>query len=279
MPNVAVVYLASPRASGWMEWTRLDCLAASLTLLRRHAPSWSVIIFHEDYTNEDMRRLAGAAGGNISFEKIDISGQEQYHVNHRPDNRVGTYGYCMMCRFFAGQVQAHPALAPYTHYVRLDDDSYIMSPLSQASIDKMTSADYAYRCLYQEPYEATWNFVYNFMKKEGLPIPNRSFSRNSPYNNFHMSSLAMWSHPTVKKLVALIEDGHYHVKDGWTDTAVHSAIIWLLGPTLGFKIHEEKGFDYRHNVHCSHDGPHGIYCKDKLNGQYSWGPPAVLEAK
>ncbi len=276
MLNLIVVYLASPRDSGWLDWKRIDCLEASLKLLKLHAPQWPVIVFHEDYTDEDQKRLEKVYDP-ISFEKIDISGHEQHHVNRRPDNRVGTYGYCMMCRFFAGQLQAHPALSQYTHYMRLDDDSYIMSPLKQESIDQMCAADYTYRSLYQEPHQDTWNFTLKFMEREGLKKPSIPFSRNSPYNNFHVSSLAMWNHPVVKKFLAEIEDGHYHVKDGWTDTAVHSAIIWLLGSALGFKFHVEKGFEYRHNIHCVHDGSHGKYCSDHLNGKYSWGPPACLE--
>lgn len=261
-----------------MDWTRLDCLEASLKLLRLHAPPWPVIVFNEDYTDEDKARLKKVSG-NISFEKIDISGHEQYHVNHRPDNRVGTYGYCMMCRFFAGQVQNHSALSQYTHYVRLDDDSYIMSPLTQEIVARISEADYTYRSMYQEPHQDTWKFTLDFMDKEGIVKPILEYSKNSPYNNFHASSLAMWRHPIVKKLFDSIENEHAHLKYGWTDTAVHSAIIWLLGPALGFKIHAERGFDYRHNIHCCHDGPHGKYCVDHMGGKCSWGPPACLEEK
>ncbi len=276
MSDLAVVYLCSPRAAGWMDWARLDCLAASLKLLRLHAPPWPVIIFHEDYTDEDKKRLTDIAG-DITFEKIDLSGQEEFHINHRPDNRVGTYGYNMMCRFFAGQMQAHPALQKYSHYMRLDDDSYLMSPLTPNIVEKIMSSDYTYRCLYQEKHQDCWNAALAFMGQDGLPKTLRYYNMNSPYNNYHTSSLAMWRHPLVKKFLAQIEAEHRHVRDGWTDTAVQSAIIWLLGPALGFKIHTETGFDYRHNLHCSHTGPHGKYCTDHIGGKLSWGPPACLE--
>jgi hypothetical protein len=37
-------------------------------------------------------------------------------------------GYMMMCRFFSGIVQKHPELQKYSHYIRLDDDSYLTDP-------------------------------------------------------------------------------------------------------------------------------------------------------
>ncbi len=277
MSNLAVVYLASPKAAGWMDWTRLDCLVASLKLLRLHAPAWPVIVFHEDYEEAEMERLKAVAE-NITFEKVDFSGQEHLHVNRRPDNRVGTYGYCMMCRFFSGQMQNHPAIQPYTHYMRLDDDSYIMEPLTPDCVERILSSDYTFRSLYQESHREIYDYTVDFMNKEGLPKTNRECTSDSPYNNFHVSSLAMWRHPVVRKFLNGIEDMYPFAKFGWTDTNVHSMLIWLLGPALGFKVNIER-FAYRHNLHCIHDGPHGQYCSDHLGGQYNWGPPACLEQK
>ncbi len=274
--NMVVVYLASPRASAWSAWSRLDCLEASLKLLRQHCPPWPIIIFHEDYTGEDKDRLR-AISPDITFEQVDFTGLENIHVNCRPDSRVGTYGYCMMCRFFAGQLQKHPSVQEYTHYMRLDDDSYIMEPLSQKIVETIGQADYSYRSVYQEDWKEAYDFVFNFMKQEGLEAPAKPYNRDSPYNNYHTSKLAMWRHPTVLKLLDQIETMGAHLRRGWTDTAVHAAIIWLLGPRLNFAVHLEKDFAYRHNQQCVHAGPHGQYCKDVLGGQYSWGPPACLE--
>ncbi len=278
--SMVVVYLASPRTTEWRCWTRLDCLAASIKLLRLHAPKeWPVIVFHEDYEEKDKERLRTIAGAGLSFEKIDFSGLESTHVNRRPDNRVGTYGYCMMCRFFAGQLQKHPAVQAYSHYMRLDDDSYFLNPISAHSLEKMSKADYTYRCLYHEDYSEAWNFTVEFMKQEGLLVPSRVYDGASPYNNFHVSSLAMWQHPVVQRFTDKIDKENMFTKNGWTDTAVHSALIYLLGPVLGFSVNVERDFMYRHNQHCSHSEPHNQYCKDRFNEEYNWGPPACLEEK
>ncbi len=275
--EMVVVYLASPRAAGWRCWTRLDCLSASLKLLRLHAPPWPVVVFHEDYEEEDKQRLRAIAGENISFEKIDFTGLEASHINRRPDNRVGTYGYCIMCRFFAGQLQKHPAVQAYSHYMRLDDDSYLLNPVSLANVEKMKTADYTYRSVYHEDYKPAWNFALEFMKKEGLTAPQRAYDGASPYNNFHVSSLALWCQPLVQRFVESIDKENMFTRNGWTDTAVHSAILYLLGPTLGLKVCSNCDFMYRHNQHCVHSEPHNQYCKDRFGGEYNWGPPACLE--
>mgnify|MGYP001997818112 CR=1 FL=1 len=37
-------------------------------------------------------------------------------------------GYLMMCRFFSGEMQKHPALQKYDGYIRFDDDSFLIEP-------------------------------------------------------------------------------------------------------------------------------------------------------
>ncbi len=280
MSDMVVVYLASPRAHGWMDWTRLDCLVASLKLLRLHCPPWPVIVFHEDYTEEDRQRLL-AVTPEITFEQIDFSGEEQYHINHRPDNRVGTYGYCRMCQFFCGEMQRHPALQPYMRYLRLDDDSYIMEPLKPETLRLIQNHDYSYRSTCQEKHQHIWDNAVAFMKREGIPKSlHLQYHPDVPYNNFHVSSLAMWRKPEIQKFLQEAEAQHRYVQDGWTDASVHNVVIKLLGFPLAVSVYRDRSFAYRHNVHCCHEGQaHGKYCVDHLRGQYSWGPPACLEAK
>ncbi len=277
MPDVVVVYLASPRVNGWQDWTRLDCLEASLKLLRLHAPPWPVVIFHEDYTTEDQQRLLKIAP-DITFEKINFTGKEVTHVNHRPDNRVGTYGYCMMCRFFGGQMQNHPLIQAHTHYMRLDDDSYIMSPITTEMVDKMTQADYSYRSLSGENHQGLFDHTVKFMNERGFKV-RQPYSTSVPYNNFHISKLSMWKHPLVQDFLNGIDAISGFTQLGWTDASVHKMVTSMLCPEIGLSVYSGARFAYRHNQHCSHDGPHVKYCSDHRGGVLSWGPPACLEAQ
>ncbi len=274
--NTVVVYLASPRAASWRCWTRLDLLAASLTLLKMHAPNWPVVVFHEDYNDDDKKRMSNIYE-NITFEAVDFRGKESVYKNHRPDNRVGTYGYCMMCRFFCGQMQSHSALQKYSHYMRLDDDSYIMSEITPEHIEQFLAHDYSYITVSQESHPDLWQHTEDFKRRNGLCGFSVGYESRVPYNNFHVSSMALWKHPVIRCFVDELEDMNAYTALGWPDASVHSMIMSQLCPELGLKVMCKKMFDYRHNQHCCHDGPHGKYCLDRFGGEYNWGPPVCLE--
>lgn len=275
--ELVVVYLASPKDHAWLQWTRLDCLEASLKLLRKYAPAWPVVVFHEDYGDEEQHRLQTAANGGVTFSQISLAGQEQYYVNRRPENRVGDYGYAMMCRFFCGIMQAHPLVAEYDRYMRLDDDSYIMSPLTPEIVGRLLSADYACVSYSYEPHEPLWQYTLEFLAREGLKTKHR-YTGQVPYNNFHVASLALWRHPVIQRFLEGIEARHAYLREGWFDASIHGIIFRVLCPLLGLNTHAESGFDYRHNQHCAHHGrPHGKHCTDGRSAAYPWGPPLCLE--
>ena len=273
--SLVAVYLASPRIEGWMKWTRLDCLCASVALLKKFAPPMPIIVFHEDYTDEDKVRLL-TIQPDTKFELVDFSTHLKHFVSNRPGVRTGTYGYYMMCRFFSGVMQAHPALSGYTHYLRLDDDSYIVAPISDTTMGRLQSHDYTFNGYSQEPHIPLWGYTLSFLAAENLHAPPVNYSENVPYTNFHVSSLALWKHPVIKRYTDGIEKQHGCVKLGWYDASIHSQIAFMLCPALGLSVNIEKEFHYRHNIQCCHGGiPHNQYCHDGLGNQYSWGPPPL----
>jgi hypothetical protein len=284
--NLAIVYLASPRAWGWLKWSRLDCLKASLKLVARFMPGYPVVIFHEDYTCEDELRLYKAYVGAmapIQLVKVDFSTHENLYRPGYRSERVGTYGYGMMCRFFSGVMQAHPALDGFTHYMRLDDDSYILSDMAQV-IPKILDHDYTYRTTFEDRSEGFWPHVFQFMLENHLPVPAQVPNLHAvPYTNYHTSSLRLWKHPIVKSFTDSIEAVNGGITMGWDDALVQGAIARFLCPALGFRVRVEDGFCYRHNQHCSHRAGHGHgeLCKDGNDAHHKgainqqWGPPVL----
>lgn len=270
MKSIAAVYLASKRDAAWMKWTRLDCLCASVYLLKKHVRPMPIIIFHEDYTEDDKKRLY-AIDSNIIFDKVDFGGKEHLHVNLRPDNRVGSYGYCMMCRFFSGVLQNHQILKPFSHYMRLDDDSYIVSKLSDAELNRMLEYDYVYNSLFEDPCHSLWSFTQDFMRENNLG--QTDYQSTVPYTNFHISSLALWNHPIVKKYADSIEATNGCLTQRWDDAQI-GLMVAQLAQKLGLRV-GVFDFPYRHNQQCCHKGSHTIYCKDGVNDQYPWGPPVL----
>ena len=283
--NLVVVYLASPRSWGWLKWSRIDCLEASLKLLRRNAGSFPVIIFHEDYELDDMKRL-WTSYPNIKFVQVDFSThQDRYKPGYR-EARIGTYGYGMMCRFFSGVMQAHPALNGFTHYMRLDDDSYILSPMTEAVMARIADNDYTYRCTFEDPqgHRELWDHTLQFLRDHQIPIsPKANYCPTAPYTNYHTSSLRLWQHPAVKAYVESIEACDGCITKGWDDALIQGTICRLLCPATGHRVHVEDGFCYRHNQHCSHrpGHAHGPLCLDGNEAHhhgdinYQWGPPIL----
>jgi hypothetical protein len=271
--DLVVVYLASPRAAGWLRWSRLDCLYASLVLLRKHVCSLPVIVFHEDYTESDKARLS-SVGGDIAFEQVDFTGHESHYVDRRPGERVGTIGYCMMCRFFSGVVQRHPMMRKFSHYLRLDDDSYLIDRIADSTVERLQSFDYSYSSTFSDPYPDLWAFAEAFAKREGFKLAC-PYSENVPYTNFHVASLKLWRHPVIERFVDAIEAERGCVKYRWDDAQTHAVIALAMAPALGLTVNMEREFPYRHNQQCVHTGPHTIYCEDGYDKAYPWGPPRL----
>lgn len=270
--SLIAIYLASPRAWGHLGWTRLDCLETSLALLRRYGPGVPAVIFHEDLEGQDVVRLQKAHPA-LSFEPVSFKGLEgEYRrpPNRGEDERVGSYGYSMMCRFFSGIVQTHPAVTAYTHHLRLDDDSYLTSLLP---LDRLQQADYTYRSLFQDPHASLWRFTQEFLRLRGLPA-DASYTPDSPYTNFYAASTALWTHPIVREWASKVQEGCLHL--GWDDAQAGSCLAKLLAPSLGFQVRHEIGFTYRHNQQHTHEGQgHCDLCYDS-NGQVDgWGPPKL----
>ncbi len=279
MKSLVVVYLASPRAEGWLEWHRLECLFASLVLLHQMQPL-PVIIFHEDYTEADMKMLRTAVdhhGNDITFEQVDFRGHEDAYVDRRPGERVGTYGYTMMCRFFSGVMQRHPLVRPYSHYMRLDDDSYIVGRVEDSVVERLQSFDYSYSSTFCDPYPDLWDFAVRFMAGEGLK-PACDYSEKVPYTNFHVASLRLWRHPVVERFVDALEAERGCVKYRWDDAMTNAVIAFAIAPALGLTVNLEREFPYRHNQQCVHKGPHTPYCVDGRTPPpvFHWGPPAQV---
>ena len=120
----AIVYLAAPREavtetippSGT---PRRNFLMASIASVVQHF-NWGfpIIIFHEDYTEEDKNLIKSKyAYLDITFEKVDFSLPK--HIDESRLSNERPIGYRMMCRFFSGVLQNHPALDNYEYYMIL----------------------------------------------------------------------------------------------------------------------------------------------------------------
>jgi hypothetical protein len=256
--SICIVYLASPRNLKYSNYLRFDVLHKSISIVKKVLP-FDIIVFHEDYTQEDIDRFPN----DIQFVQIDFKGYESQHSYTKR-----RYGYLMMCRFFCGILQSHPCLQSYTHYMRLDDDSFLMHPLiTKEKVLSYLKYDYVYRTtFYEEGHDQTplHTFTKHFLERSNLKAKKISIGY-APYNNFHISSLSLWRHPLIKDYLNSIENYNGYLGHGFLDANIHAQIIWVLASHANLKIHTDFTFGYRHNYHISKIGQEGLHFSNSIS--------------
>jgi hypothetical protein len=237
-------------------------------------PTVDILVFHEDYTDDEFALLPEVT----KFIHIDFSGHEE-HCNkslRRP------YGYLMMCRFFSGVVQSHPEVRKYTHYMRLDDDSFFRTPfLDESKVLELLKHDYVYRSVFQDTQDqqSLWEFTLDFLRTEGYGqhietlkkelrkkhfLQGDRYTGMAPYNNFHIASQRLWQNPVIQRYIQSIEQSHGILRYGWMDANIHGMIAYALTLFIGMKIHKDTSFGYRHNRHVSTLGDVAITYDESL---------------
>ena len=274
-----ILYLASPKThhiyNDPAQTSRLELLQGSVRIARHQFPEIDILVFHEDYTETEFASLPEVT----KFIQVDFSGQEKYCNTslRRP------YGYLMMCRFFSGIVQSHPEVTNYTHYMRLDDDSYFMEPklTLQKVHGEFLQYDYVYRSVFRDTQDqqSLWEFTVEFLHKEGYgqymdtlknELRKKHFLHGdiytglAPYNNFHIASRRLWQNPLIQRYISAIESSHGILQKGWMDANIHAMVIYVLTLFIGMNIHHDGTFGYRHNRHISILGQAGIHYDESL---------------
>ena len=269
-----IVYLASPKShhiyNDPTQTSRLELLRKSLIITRRLFPTTDILVFHEDYAEEQFSLLPQVT----KFIQIDFSGQE--HVCNPALRRP--YGYLMMCRFFSGIMQSHPEVTKYTHYMRLDDDSYFLEPYKH---NVSLTHDYVYRSVFQDTQDqqSLWEFTLEFLRKEGYGshldtlknelrrkyfLQGDTYTGIAPYNNFHIASQRLWQNPLIQRYIHALEACHGILQKGWMDANIHAMIVFVLSLFTGMKVHHDGTFGYRHNRHMSVMDSTAIYYDETL---------------
>lgn len=266
-----IVYLASPRAFG-----RHEVLKASLRITKKCFPTTDIYVFHEDYTDEDFADLPPIR----EAIQVDFSGFDGVH-----NPAVGRKGYLMMCRFFSGILQSMPQLQSYSHYMRLDDDSFFLDPyITESRVQtKMLTQDYVFRSVFHElkPQQGLYDFTMEFLTRNGvnptqlLRIETSLFLQRfvtrdgkytglAPYNNFHVSSLRIWKHPMVVRYLQEIESYGGILRHGWLDANIHAMIVFVFPHVIPIRVLNDIWFGYRHNIHTSPLGVTTIWMDQTL---------------
>lgn len=242
MDNNVVVYLIRGDENS------IAALEKSLSLLRQNFLPWSpadILVFHENNMHPDQL-IGRTAGLPVNTAMVDFSS--------RP---IGTEslsqaqnGYRHMCHFFANEIFFRKELDGYDYYMRLDDDSYIMSPLkfNVFSHMKTHSIRYAYRIILRD-HAKVCRGLENVIKSHFIsanpvgkifcPPPYKAF-----YNNFEICDLSWFRKSPWQDYFAIIEKSNGIWKYRWGDAPIRYYGVMNLIPQK--EIWCIKELHYRH---------------------------------
>lgn len=283
--SFCIIYLASPRRFKAGDILRKDVLRVSYHITRQHFPTTDIFIFHEDYTEEDKQLFPGVK----EFIQVDFSGFDSVH-----NPTFGRKGYLMMCRFFCGPLQSYPQLQQYSHYMRLDDDSFFIEPYltEQLTKQKLLTNTYIYRSVFiehnsqQTLLQFTMHFLKNIYGVDFITMNNLKnkleqekvtkqgiYSGLAPYNNFHICPLELWRLPIVRMYLEEIEKEHGCLRYGWMDANIHAMILYVLSK-VDKRIQHclDMSFGYKHNIHVLDVNTFQVY---KIDNEFF--PKNILE--
>jgi len=253
----------------------IEMLNKSLNLLDnnllRFTKNCDVIIFHES----DLGELRNGIQTNIDlqFHEIvmgspkyaeDIASQIPEFFPH-PTHGNGpiawghpgfTIGYRNMCRFFSGEFHKQEVLQNYKYYLRLDTDSYILTPLNYDIFEFARNNDLNYgycapavQIDTEKVISGFNNFTKEYLNKKNptIYVDVDSIPEGKMfYTNFELGKVSWFLESQYWDFYNAIDESGYIYIRRWGD-----APIKYMGVTLFCepgKIIPVKGFTYQHGA-------------------------------
>lgn len=200
-------------------------------------------------------------------------------------------GYRHMMRWFAIHIWPYLSSRGYTHVMRLDDDSYIHSPIRYNLFEYMRNHDkvYAFRQpVIEEGVGVGWDTLIDSLV-DGYNDTNhrddgtttiiisqeqidefRKDRRISFYNNFFIANINFFMRPPASTLLKWIDESNLIYTQRTGDLVIHSTVVRLLLPPE--RIHWFRDFAYQHMTLCTKPQcGHGVVKGCPQNGGLSRG--------
>lgn len=264
----AIVYLAQKKHSSYGR-DSYSLLQKSLHLLytnylANNHDNTAVFIFHEgDFTHKDWEFLVLESTipiiGNLHF--VNLANTEFWEIpewlrQDDPDKWQGSkryrVGYRHMMRWYAVKIWDFFHLlnqqegCEYKYIMRLDEESYLHSPIDYNLFDHMKNHDYVYgfrQCSYEMgPVQQVFK---NFTKENpDIPIYRKSGGLCGFYNNFFIASLDFFRSPHVQQFLQWVDQQGVIYQKRVNDLVLQTAAVYAFAPPT--KIHRFLDFTYEH---------------------------------
>ena len=252
--RLAIVYMAQKKHASYGS-DSYGKLTKSLDLLYENYNNVhhdDVLIFHEgDFSDKDLPQLRGPDGSRKEVHLIRLAGEFWSLPGHLrnsdqkswQDNQF-TVGYRHMCRWYAGKLFDFLNQMGYEYVMRMDDDSFLHSPIQYNVAEFMESNgyEYGYRldafepCCQVEYRQAYIDLILQDMEDEPTfydeccKNDNNEYNNYGYYNNFFVSKISFWMQPKVRRLFNFVDwtGGIYLYREN--DLVLQSLSVQLFMP-------------------------------------------------
>jgi hypothetical protein len=190
-----------------------------------------VLIKYEGYTEEDLEYFKNKYSNiEFIFEEINSKlpdfldyNEVIQNINKKPIKHWRDLGYRFMCYFYACEIFNHPIISKYKYYMRVDDDSFIESPIANDLFAFMhrNQFDYVYRTLIKSECVISNEGIINFFGSLGTEY-NYISGDVDPFNNFHICNISAIKNNEIIKNKELITNIFFK---RWGDATIHGGYI------------------------------------------------------
>ena len=165
-------------------------------------------------------------------------------------------GYRLMMRWYAVLIWKYLDAEGYTHVVRLDDDSYILSKIHYNMFDYVREHKirYGFRMPVRESDDNFDKLIDRYLIDHGKDTSKQLVDLYNKdrgigfYNNFFMADVKFFASPPASTLLQIIDESKLIFEKRTGDLVIQSAVVrLLLDPS---EIHWFRDFTYEHMTIC-----------------------------
>jgi len=239
MQNAVIVYLTQPK--------RIEQMVRSLSLLQRNFLDkfpYPVVVFHEGDIVDDYVDRMRIACPTVRFRTVSL---EVPPWIDRPSTAWEWWpgfstGYRSMCRFFA--ITLPDQIRGYDWYMRLDDDSFITSPIREDPFEYLADNGklYGWRIMQPENPRVVRGLT-DLCMRANPSFATFKWDGQSFFNNFHIAKIDLWERPPIRRiLVAIDRCGGIYTRR-WGDHTIQTLVVKAYASDAH---HQFTDFDYSH---------------------------------
>lgn len=213
--------------------------------------NYPVIIFHEGNILPEHQKLMAYLTPNVTF--ISLESKAFIAPTSLPIEYETEIGYKHMCRFYA--IQIYDILSEFDYFLRLDDDSYLESPIKYDIFAFLRQERLIYGYIHGEndyhpqTIKTLPHFTREYIEKYHIkPLCSMDeINEFYYYSNFTLTETSFWRRPDVQGYLHAVDESLGIYKYRWGDHVLQTLALKIFCEPQ--KIYHFKDFKYSHGSH------------------------------